>query len=254
MKLNVRLQSEQSDEVGLPLVLIHGLFGSLDNLAVLARGLVKERQIIMLDVRNHGLSPHSSEMHYAAMARDVLETLDNLGIGECDIVGHSMGGKIGMAVTAAAPDRVKKLVVIDIAPVAYTQRHHNAIFTALNAVSQSSAALRSEAAIIMRDSIEDESIIQFLLKSFHDGRWCFNVPVLQAQYENLISWQLLPAWKGPALFIRGELSPYLADEYRDTLLQQFPTARAHIIAGAGHWVHAEKPEPVLRAMRRFFAQ
>lgn len=254
MKLNVRLQSEQSVTDDSPVVLIHGLFGSLDNLSVLARGLKAERQIIMIDVRNHGLSPRSSDMHYAAMAQDVIETLDSLGIDRCEVIGHSMGGKIAMAMTALAPDRMAKVVVIDMAPVAYVERHHDAIFLALNAVIESSLKSRSEAAVVMRQTVKEDSVIQFLLKSFHDGEWRFNVPVLLANYDQLIDWQPLPAWQGAILFIRGELSPYLADKYRDALLEQFPQARAHVIAGAGHWVHAEKPDAVLRAIRRFFAQ
>lgn len=253
MKLNARLLSEQSVSSGSPVVLIHGLFGSLDNLAVLARGLKDDRQIVQIDVRNHGLSPHVAEMDYTAMAQDVLETLDNLGVGQCVVVGHSMGGKIAMALTALAADRVEQLVVIDMAPVAYPTRHHDEIFAALKAVTESVVKMRSEAAAIMRQTIDEEGVIQFLLKSFHEGEWRFNVPVLWQYYDHLIGWQAVPSWQRPTLFIRGELSPYLADEYRDALLAQFPQARAHVIAGAGHWVHAEKPDAVLRAIRRFFA-
>ncbi|WP_261642670.1 esterase [Erwinia mallotivora] len=254
MKLNVRLQSEQSAAASLPVVLIHGLFGSLDNLAGLARGLKAEQQVIQIDVRNHGLSPRSSEMHYAAMAQDVTETLDSLGVEQFVVIGHSMGGKIAMSLTAAAPDRVAKLVVIDMAPVAYKARHHDTIFAGLNAVSAAAIKQRSEAATLMRETIKEEGIIQFLLKSFHEGEWRFNVPVLMAEYDQLIGWQPVPAWPHPTLFIRGELSPYLDDQYRDLLLQQFPAARAWVIAGAGHWVHAERPDAVLRAILRFIAQ
>ncbi|KAB8313023.1 esterase [Erwinia endophytica] len=253
MKLNVRLQSEQSAISGSPVVLIHGLFGSLDNLAVLARGLKDNHPIVQIDVRNHGLSPHATEMNYLLMAQDVLETLDNLGIDQFAVIGHSMGGKIAMTLTALVPERVKHLVVIDMAPVAYPERHHDTVFTALNAVSEAGVKLRSEAAVIMHPLIEDEGVIQFLLKSFHQGEWRFNVPVLWQCYDNIIGWQPVPAWRHPTLFIRGERSPYLADDYRDVLLAQFPLARAHVIAGAGHWVHAEKPDAVLRAICRFFA-
>jgi len=254
MKLNVRLQTEQSAVANLPTVLIHGLFGSLDNLGVLARELKETRPVIQLDVRNHGLSPRSDEMSYPAMAQDVLETLDELGIARFDLVGHSMGGKIAMALTAAAPERTGKLVVIDIAPVAYPERHHDAIFAALNAVTAAGVTSRGDAAALMRRTIEEEGVIQFLLKSFHEGRWRFNVRALEAHYSAIIDWQSLPAWPHPALFIRGERSAYLDDRWRDALLAQFPQARAHVIAGAGHWVHAEKPDAVLRAISRFYAR
>lgn len=253
MKLNARLQSEQSIRSGSPVVLIHGLFGSLDNLAVLARGLNDGRPLVQLDLRNHGLSERAGEMTYQAMAEDVLETLELEGIDRFVVIGHSMGGKVAMMLTALAPERVEKLVVIDMAPVAYPTRHHDAIFAALKAVTAESITTRNDAAACMRKTIEEEGVIQFLLKSFHQGEWRFNVPVLWESYDQIIGWQPIPAWPHPALFIRGEHSPYLADAYRETLLAQFPLARAHIVAGAGHWVHAEKPDAVLRAIRRFIA-
>lgn len=253
MKLHTRLLTEQSDSAATPVVLIHGLFGSLDNLAVLARGLKADRPLVQMDLRNHGLSPRAEEMTYAAMAQDLLETLDDAGIDRFTVIGHSMGGKAAMVLTALAPDRIEKMVVIDMAPVAYPTRHHDAIFTALKAVTEAGLASRSEAAALMREHINEEGVIQFLLKSFHQGEWRFNVPVLWQCYDQIIGWETLPAWQGPVLFIRGEASPYLDDAYRETLLAQFPNARAHVIAGAGHWVHAEKPDAVLRAIHRFLA-
>ncbi|MEI2266894.1 esterase [Erwinia sp. CGal63] len=253
MKLNFRLQSEQTAVSDAPVVLIHGLFGNLDNLGVLARDLKTARRIIQVDVRNHGFSPRSTEINYPAMARDVLETLDDLGVEHFEVIGHSMGGKIAMMLTALAPNRVKQLVVIDIAPVAYQQRHHDHIFAALEAVSEAGVTRRSEAAALMRKTIDEDGVIQFLLKSFQDGEWRFNVPALQQSYDKIIGWEKVPAWPHPTLFIRGELSPYITEAYREALLTQFPAARAHVITGAGHWAHAEKPDAVLRAIRRFFA-
>ena len=254
MNLNVRLQSEQFDANTMPLVLLHGLFGSLDNLGVLARELKHDRPLIQLDVRNHGLSPRADDMSYQLMAQDVLETLDGLGITRFQVIGHSMGGKIAMTLTSLAPDRVAGLVVIDIAPVAYPTRHHDDIFAALQAVTDAGITARSDAAALMRQTLKEEGVIQFLLKSFHAGEWRFNVPVLWQCYDDIIGWQAQAPWPHPALFIRGDQSHYLADEYRDALVAQFPQARAHIIAGAGHWVHAEKPDAVLRAIKRFLAQ
>lgn len=253
MNLNTRLQTEHSSDHALPILLIHGLFGSLDNLGVLARGLKADRPLIQVDVRNHGLSPRSDEMSYRAMAQDMLETLDAYGIDKVTVIGHSMGGKIAMTMTALAPERIDQLVLIDIAPVDYRIRRHDEIFAAVNAVSAAQVESRSEAADIMRAVLAEEGVIQFLLKSFQNGAWRFNVPALWNNYGAISGWETVPAWHGPALFIRGELSPYLDDIHRNALLAQFPQARAHVIAGAGHWVHAEKPEAVLRAVRRFLA-
>ncbi|WP_416412961.1 esterase [Pantoea sp. App145] len=252
MILNARLQTEQSAPEATPILLIHGLFGSLDNLGVLARGLRDACPTLQVDVRNHGLSGRSEIMNYPAMAQDIVETLDAQGIDRVSVVGHSMGGKIAMALSAIAPHRIEKLVMIDIAPVDYQTRRHDEIFAAIRAVSAAGVTRRSEAAEVMRTLLDEEGVIQFILKSFQDGEWRFNVPVLWDNYTTISGWEEIPAWPHPALFIRGGDSPYLDNQHRDALLRQFPQAHAHVISGAGHWVHAEKPEAVLRAVRRFF--
>lgn len=253
MILNARLQTDQSVADSLPILLIHGLFGSLDNLGVLARGLKDAGPLIQVDVRNHGLSPRADEMSYRAMAQDMLDTLDAHHIDRVAVIGHSMGGKIAMAMSALAPQRLERLVMIDIAPVDYQTRRHDEIFAAIRAVSDAGVHLRSEAAQVMRAHIKEEGVIQFILKSFQEGEWRFNVPALWENYATISGWEAVPAWPHPALFIRGGESPYLDNQYRDALLRQFPTASAYVISGAGHWVHAEKPDAVLRSVRRFFA-
>ena len=115
-------------------------------------------------------------------------------------------------------------------------------------------ATRQQAATVMREYLHEEGVIQFLLKSVVDGAWRFNVPVLWEQYPHIVGWETIPAWEHPALFIPGGNSPYITEAYRDDLLAQFPQAKAHVIAGAGHWVHAEKPDAVLRAIRRYLAE
>lgn len=254
MKLNIRAQSAQNPHNNSPIVLVHGLFGSLDNLGILARSLVADHDIIQVDMRNHGLSPRSPEMNYPAMAQDLLDTLDDQQIEKATFIGHSMGGKAVMALTALAPERIDQLVAIDIAPVDYHVRRHDEIFAAINAVTDAQASSRQQAASVMRQHLQEEGVIQFLLKSFVDGEWRFNVPVLWDQYPHIVGWETIPAWEHPALFIPGGNSPYVTAAYREQLLAQFPQARAHVIAGAGHWVHAEKPDAVLRAIRRYLSE
>ncbi|VDZ74371.1 putative esterase/lipase [Atlantibacter hermannii] len=245
------MQTAQQSHTASPIVLVHGLFGSLDNLGVLARELVTDFDIVQVDMRNHGLSPRSDEMNYPAMAQDLLDTLDELSIDKATLIGHSMGGKAVMAATRIAPERIDKLVAIDIAPADYKVRRHDEIFAAINAVTEAGATTRQEAAALMRQHIPEDGIIQFLLKSFAAGEWRFNVPALWDQYPHIVGWDTVPAWDHPALFIRGGNSPYVDESHRDALLAQFPQARAHVIAGAGHWVHAEKPQAVVRAIRRY---
>ena len=193
MKLNIRAQSAQNLHNNSPIVLVHGLFGSLDNLGILARSLVADHDIIQVDMRNHGLSPRSPEMNYAAMAQDLVDTLDDRQIEKAIFIGHSMGGKAVMALTALAPDRIDRLVAIDIAPVDYHVRRHDEIFAAINAVTEAQASSRQQAASVMRQHLQEEGVIQFLLKSFVDGEWRFNVPVLWDQYPNIVGWHTIPA-------------------------------------------------------------
>ncbi len=169
MILNARLQTEQSPADSLPILLIHGLFGSLDNLGVLARGLKDAGPLLQVDVRNHGLSPRSDEMNYAVMAQDMVETLDAHGIDRVAVIGHSMGGKIAMTMSALVPERIERLVMIDIAPVDYQTRRHDQIFAGIRAVTDAGVSSRNEAAKVMRTLIEEEGVIQFLLKSFQEG-------------------------------------------------------------------------------------
>lgn len=254
MKLNTRTQSAQHSSDASPIVLVHGLFGSLDNLGILARDLVSDYDILQVDMRNHGLSPRAPEMTYPAMAQDLRDTLDEHGIEKATFIGHSMGGKAVMALTALAAERIDGLIAIDIAPVDYAVRRHDEIFAAINAVTDAGSTTRQQAAAVMREHLSEEGVIQFLLKSFVDSEWRFNVPVLWEQYPHIVGWEPVPAWDRPALFIPGGNSPYVTEEYREPLLAQFPQAKAHVIAGAGHWVHAEKPEAVLRAIRRYLAE
>ncbi len=151
MKLNTRAQTAQSPNNNSPIVLVHGLFGSLDNLGVLARDVRDARPTLQVDMRNHGLSGRSDEMNYAAMAQDLLDTLDAHHIERVDLIGHSMGGKIAMALSAVAPERIGKMVVIDVAPVDYDVRRHDEIFAAINAVTAAGVTRRSAAAAVMRE-------------------------------------------------------------------------------------------------------
>ena len=206
MNLNTRLQTEQSVADATPVLLIHGLFGSPDNLGVLARGLKADRPLIQVDVRNHGLSPRSEEMSYRAMAQDMLETLDRHDIDKVTVIGHSMGGKIAMTMTALAPERIEQLVLIDIAPVDYQTRRHDAIFAAVNAVTAAGVTQRSAAAEVMREVITEEGVIQFLLKSFFEGEWRFNVPALWANYSAISGWETVPSGQARRYLSAGAFS------------------------------------------------
>lgn len=240
---------------GPAVVLLHGLFGSFENLGSIARALDDAFQIINIDVRNHGRSAHSDDMNYALMAADLADTLAQLDITPFAILGHSMGGKIAMEYALQQPDKVSRLVIADIAPVSYHPRHH-AIFAGINNVDLATAANRAAADRQLAEHIPEAGVRQFLLKSLDKTdsgfRWRFNLGALQAHYAELISApQATGQFNGPALFIKGSESDYILPEHRPLIMQHFPAAQAKIIQGTGHWLHAEKPAAFNKLVRDF---
>ena len=227
-------------------VLIHGLFGDLDNLGQLARHLDNDYRVVALDMRNHGHSPHQESMSWAELSLDLLTLLDHLAIPVAHLVGHSLGGKLAMQFALRHPARTLSLVVVDVAPVAYASARHETVFAALQAVEEQAAKDRKSAEAIMAPFLPEAAVRQFLLKSFvvteGGAKWRFNLAALQACYDELMGWQTPAApFPGPTLFIKGGLSDYLLPEYQGSIVSLFPQAKARIIPDAGHWLHAEKP-------------
>lgn len=242
---------------GEPIVLIHGLFGSYENLGIIARNLAEDYHVINIDVRNHGQSPHSDEMSYPLMAEDLLQTLDHLGLPKVSILGHSMGGKLAMAFALANPERVNKLILADVAPVVYPARHQQ-ILAALNSVPLDKIQSRSEADKYLSQYINELGVRQFLLKSLHNQdenfSWRFNLASLTEQYANIIGEpQQHGVFTGNCLFIKAELSDYILPEHKEHILAHFPNAKVKIIQGTGHWLHAEKPAVFTRLVQDFLS-
>lgn len=233
------------------LVFIHGLFGAGSNLKLLANAFANEFNILLLDLRNHGLSFHNQTHTYDTMAQDVVMLLDALEIEHVVIIGHSMGGKVAMKLPQYLDQRVQKLVILDIAPVAYEVRRHDEIFEALNLVKSNQITKRPEASQILQANNLPDAIAQFLLKSFVNGQWQFNLSALQDNYLNILTWEEVSAVTCDTLFIIGADSDYVLPSYRQSILKQFPKSKAHIVNGAEHWVHADKPEQVIRSINAF---
>ena len=252
----MKLHCKQFSTQGEPLLVMHGLFGSLGNWSWHCRQLSKDFAVYGLDLRNHGASPHSDEMDYSHMAQDVLEFMDDHGIARAHLLGHSMGGKVAMQVALSAPERVDHLVVADIAPVTYRGEHDD-IFAGLLAIPLDSLTNRAEADRILLPYEPDELVRQFLLtnlvKNPEGGfQWRINLPILQSNYERLR--EKPPAegpFEGPTLFIKGALSNYITEKHRDEILARFPNARTKLIMHTGHWLHAEKPQTFHRIVLQF---
>ncbi|MEZ2774710.1 alpha/beta fold hydrolase [Acinetobacter pseudolwoffii] len=251
MILNYQLHHHETSTVS-PMIFIHGLFGNLSNLGILARHFSEQRTVIQIDVRNHGLSGHSSDINYQLMTEDVLETLSSLNVHKFVVVGHSMGGKIAMKLADLAREQTEKLIVLDITPIQYHESHHAEIFKALFAVQQANVASRLEAAKIMRKYLHEEMVIQFLLKSFNKGQWLFNVQALFDHYPDIMAWEKVEKINRPALFLRGGDSFYISKpEHFAAINEQFSQAKIEVIENTGHWLHGEKPDEVIKYMQAF---
>lgn len=248
--LNYKLQGQ-----GPTLVLIHGLFGSLDNLGLLARDLSRDYQVLSVDLRNHGLSFHSDQHDYPAMAADIHRLTTQLGLSSLHLIGHSMGGKVAMRFAADYPEQIASLTVMDMAPVAYSEARHDEVFAALEMVEKHQPTTRSQAMALLAEHITLEGVRQFLGKSLVNNEgylsWRFNLAALKANYWNILGWQPVTPCELPTLFLKGADSDYLTAEHQSAVQAQYPRAKAHVIAGTGHWLHAEKPQAVIRAIRRF---
>ena len=250
MQLNFRKSGS-----GPPLVILHGLFGSLDNWFSIAKELVDHYTLYLVDQRNHGDSPHGSEWNYGVMVEDLRELLDAEGLDSVYLMGHSMGGKTVMNFAVAYPERVRKLIVGDIAPRHYPI-HHQVILEGLNALDLSQLQSRKEADDLLAPYIPELGIRQFLLKSL--GRdangfaWKVNLSVITQHIEEVgKALDEGTVFEGPTLFLGGANSSYIQEKDLSDMKRYFPNCIWISIPNAGHWLHAEQPQAVVAEMRKF---
>lgn len=241
---------------GPPLIILHGLFGSRANWHAISRALANEFEVIAVDQRNHGNSPHVDEMNYAAMADDLLQLMTHEGIARAHVLGHSMGGKTAMQFALSYGERVDRLIVVDIAPRAYPP-HHDELLDALCELDLRAATSRAELDALLARRVEAPPVRQFLLTNVtRDDNggfvWRINLPAIVANYAALVAEvDSARSFEGPTLFVRGGRSDYIRDADRADMLRLFPRATIITIADAGHWVHADAPAPFIRCVRAF---
>lgn len=242
---------------GPPVLILHGLFGSGDNWRTITRFLEDQYTCIVVDLRNHGRSPHDKLMDLLAMSADVLELIDDLRLEKVALIGHSMGGKVAMYTALTSPESVSHLVVVDIAPRKYAPLHDQ-VFAAIQAVEPASMNTRQEVESLLSDRLNgDLAVVQFLMKNLtrnQDGslKWKANMPVIMDAYNRLVDEvSASGVYSGPTLFIRGEQSDYVSEDDMNDILTLFPLARLVTIPGAGHWVHADQPEEMALELAHF---
>ncbi len=241
---------------GPPLIILHGLFGMLDNWQTVARALENNFTVYLIDQRNHGKSPHIATHTYPEMAADLASFFSQHSISSAYVTGHSMGGKTAMQFALDYPEKVKKIIVVDMGVKRYPGGH-DAIFDALQSFDPGHISTRSEAEKMLMHRIPDQGTRQFVLKNLtreQDGtyHWKFNLPALT---ENYISGILAPVTGSPsaipALFIRGENSNYIPDSDWNGIQKLFPVSALVTISGAGHWVHADRPLQLINEISLF---
>nr|WP_111300747.1 alpha/beta fold hydrolase [Paracoccus saliphilus] len=241
---------------GLPILLVHGLYGQGRNLGAQARRLAETRPVATVDLRNHGDSPHDADASYPALAADLEQVIRDLG-GRVDLVGHSMGGKAAMVLALTHPALVRRLGIMDIAPVAYDHDQTRYV-DAMAGLDLQGITRRSQADRQMAAQVDDPRIRAFLLQNLDlkadPPSWKLNLPALRAAMPQIVGWpEGLPAgnFQGKVMALRGELSDYVTAEGEGALRHYFPQAKVVTLKGTGHWLHAEEPEAVAETLAAF---
>jgi esterase len=242
---------------GRPLFILHGLFGSSDNWQTLAKRFAESFTVYLIDLRNHGHSPHSDEFSYELMSNDLLELINEEHLEKVSLLGHSLGGKTAMFFTVAHPDRVEKLIVVDIGPKKYPVTNQYVV-DALDKFDPQNLASRKEAETLLSQYIDEEGTKQFLLKNLYwdDNQklqWRFNFPSLKANIKAVGDATPIPAnpMDLPVLFLKGDKSDYIFPADVKLMKNMFPNAQLEVISGAGHWVHADQPQAFSDAILKF---
>lgn len=254
---------------GHPLLILHGLYGASDNWYSIGRALSDQFEVYLVDLRNHGQSPHDPVHTYASMAEDVAVFFTQHHIGKAHVIGHSMGGKTAMAFGLNHPEHIGRMIMVDISPCAYdpetwpeAERHAH-IMHALLEMDLGLIRTREEADAVLAKSVSQPDIRMFLLKNLkrHAGGgfyWGLNLPVLANRLPEILEGVVpctdasavsLPEF--PLLFIKGSRSPYLDSRHMDAIHRIFPCSLFREIPDAGHWIHAEQPEAFLYNVRNF---
>lgn len=266
MKLNFKKLGK-----GPALIIVHGLYGSSDNWLTIAKELSDHFEVFLIDQRNHGNSPHANSHTYQDLKQDLLQFMDDQQIGKAILIGHSMGGKTVMLFAMDYPERVKSLLVVDIAPKNYSKISdyspqtidHASIVKAMLTFDLSAFKSRTDIDNKLAETISDKRIRQFLLKNLkRDANkqfvWKLNISSISeylSQIMDGINEDQLTGRKGitafPVLFIRGEKSNYITDNDHNLIRSIFPRAEITTIPNAGHWVHAEQASLLVKTIEYF---
>ena len=251
-------------ESGSWVVFCHGLFGQGKNWTQIAKVVAERHRVLLLDMPQHGRSPWTPDFDYLGAADQVAHALPDEPVA---VVGHSMGGKIAMLLALLHPERVGRLCVVDVAPVAYRSAHSFDRFVdAMRGLDLASLTARADADAALTEAVPDPVVRGFLLQNLrrhHDSTqdgpgwyWQPNLQVIGDRLDVITGWPAdrlagVAPYAGPVLWVRGERSDYVGAEHAEAMAALFPRVRKVTIKNSGHWVHSEQPGPFTSVMRAF---
>ena len=243
---------------GRPVIILHGLFGQSDNWVTLGRRLAEQFHVFIPDQRNHGQSPHAPVHSFPAMAEDLARFIEQHHIIDTILIGHSMGGKVAMLYTLENPDKVQKLVIVDISQRRYPERSiHTQVLSQMLSLDLDTFSTRSEIEKLLTERIPDARIRMFMMKNLYYQahgklKWRLNLDVINQSMDLLFDGiSATGKFEGPTLFVRGGKSDYILDEDLPMIISLFPNALVKTISGATHWVHADAPEELCSLLSGF---
>ncbi len=250
MKLNYRMFGD-----GQPMIILHGLFGSADNWLTIGKKFAEKYSVYLLDLRNHGLSPHSDKHNYQNMTDDLNEFITEHKLENIILIGHSMGGKVSMSFAINYPDKVDKLIIVDISPKKY-QHDNLSLIEAMLLLDINTLSSREQAEKFLSEKIPDKATRLFLLKNLYRKNdlsfaWRLNLNALKKNISTIEGSDIENIYLKKTLFLQGENSKYIIDSDYPLIKKLFQNSIIKKISGAGHWLHAEKPEIVFNEINLF---
>ena len=232
---------------GDPFIILHGLFVMSDNWNSIGKAISSDFEVHLLDLRNHGRSPHNMQFNYEVMTEDVKKYIKHYSLEKAIILGHSLGGKVAMSLASHYPELLKKMIIIDIAPKEYSVDFHLGILKNLIALNLQEYNSRKAIDLALQNDIRNKGVRLFLMKNLYRNQkqefeWRFNISVLENQIKNISTVNFISEKiKTPTLFIKGENSDYITAKDYESINHYFPSSSIKVVKDAGHWVHAEQP-------------